>query len=173
MLTELSPTGVALAAKTCVVCPARSRVFTTATGTRPADPYTCQTCPDARMTMTATGDCVCDTGSEIFGVAALGPQLCLDTTLVRGRIARTATNSHTHTVTHTRLTNSLTLPPLPFQFPLFVCLVSPIHSRAFNHSFLYALYPSLTMLRPACVSSLGLSLLLTTLVLVQFQHWRL
>ena len=55
VLVETASSGVLLAQKVCQACPPRTRVFSTAVGGRPADPYTCQACSDPLMTMTAAG----------------------------------------------------------------------------------------------------------------------
>lgn len=71
-LVETTVTGAVAAFKSCVLCPARSRVFTAAVGGWPADPYTCARCSDPWATLTPTGACVCDAGYVATGVSGVG-----------------------------------------------------------------------------------------------------
>ncbi len=76
VLLERSPSGTLLEHKTCAPCPPRTRVFTTAVGSRRADPYTCQACPDPRMTLLPSGLCECDAGYVLVGKEELGSTVC-------------------------------------------------------------------------------------------------
>jgi hypothetical protein len=75
VLVESSSSGSTLTAKMCLPCPSRTRVFPE------SDRYTCLSCPDPRMTMSATGSCVCDSDYTLTGRAGLGTTTCVTTTV--------------------------------------------------------------------------------------------
>ena len=79
VLVELSASGEPLPAKTCLPCPARTRVFPS------SDRYTCLSCPDPRMTMSSGGSCVCDSGYTATGRPTLGTTACVPTSVVCAR----------------------------------------------------------------------------------------
>lgn len=70
-LVETTATGSPLAAKACVACGPRARVFLSTVGSWAADPTTCRSCADPHATLTAAGDCVCDAGYRATGVVGL------------------------------------------------------------------------------------------------------
>src|SRR5205085_1343522 len=70
VLVERTASGELLPAKSCVACPARTRVLS-------SDKYTCASCPDLRMSMSALGACTCDSGYTITGRQGLGTQQCV------------------------------------------------------------------------------------------------